>query len=110
MQVYVSSGLVILFLMGCGGETLHLGVAHVAVKAKDEVGAAVSLMDDKGEPIDLDSEDVDVQVQTREEDGDWGDALALQLGKQGTGLVDVVLVADNSGSEKSYLTEIREAV
>ena len=83
-----------------------------STKSDDQgtVGGALSVTTPDGESVSLQEEDVDVFVETREGGGTWRPATDVALDFNGPNQLDVVVVADNSGSEADELEVMRESI
>jgi Mg-chelatase subunit ChlD len=111
------SVLALLVVAGCGnsrseesqGQSPAL-VRLACTKAEDtgQVGGALSVVDDHGDPVSLSQDDATVTVETRAGDGPWKLVEDVRYGFNGPSQLDVVLVVDNSGSELSELETIQE--
>lgn len=77
-------------------------------KKSGELGAGLSVRDEKGSPIK--AEGLRVQVETRTPGGPWRAASNLVVQHAGRPALDVMLVADNSGSMEAELDDIRDAM
>ena len=99
--------LVLVLLVGCAGDGLELTVGNAGVSGEG-VGTFVSLASRTGEPVD--AADLAVTVSTRGAGGDWVPATDLVVEPNGHTELDVVLVADNSGSTTQWEGSITEAV
>ncbi len=75
--------------------------------AGDGVGGFLTVAA-RGQPVGAGN--VDVDVWTRAGDGDWVAAADVEVNREGNGLMDVVVVADNSGSIERWEEAIVEAV
>lgn len=76
--------------------------------AAGEVGTGVSVRDKGGSPVPANR--LRIQVETRSGDGPWRAATDVVVDERTKPTVDVMLVADNSGSMKSELDDIRDAL
>lgn len=90
-------------------EPFSVSVSNVGRTGSDEQGAFLYLEDSEGQALRVQSEDTEVSVWTRSEGGEWVEASSVTLEHVTPPLIDVVLVADNSGSEADYLQEIKDA-
>jgi uncharacterized protein YegL len=76
--------------------------------AAGNVGTGVSVRDRNGSPVPANR--LRIQVETRTADGPWRPATDLVVDERTKPTVDVMVVADNSGSVKSELDDIRDAL
>ncbi len=108
MSRFTLLGLSLLTLSGCAVDDFELTVANPG-PAGDAMGGFLYLRTNGGNP-DRPNNDDTVEVETRTGGGAWEPAQWVELEWVTPPLVDVVLVADNSGSERDYVEEIRDAV
>lgn len=104
----------LLALSGCGDDPGQdsVRVQLACTNADDEgtVGGALSVTTPDGEPVMLDEEAVELVIETRGPGGSWQSATDVALDFNGPSQLDVVLVADNSGSEAETLEIMRESL
>jgi len=108
-------GLGLLSLTGCSGEQAapegRTGAAVSNLCASGAtVNAIIELADASGQPVDLTAENTVITVETRAAGGDFQPAEGIYVGFDGPSQVDLVLVADNSGSQEGHLEVMQEAL
>jgi len=74
------------------------------------VNAAFDVTDANGQAVDLTTANTTITVETRAGGGAWQPVDGVFVGYDGPSQMDVVLVADNSGSEQGHLDEMRSAL
>jgi Mg-chelatase subunit ChlD len=88
-------------------------VAHVSPRPSGAIGATLSFVDADGNPVEIvekgGSAGGTVTVETRTGDGPWVTATNVSLGN-GPPLLDVMIVADNSGSAREELDDVKDAL
>jgi Mg-chelatase subunit ChlD len=91
-------------------------VAHVSARPSGAIGATLSVVDTDGNPVEIvekggssGGDESKVTVETRTGDGEWVVATNVSLGN-GPPLLDVMIVADNSGSARDELTDVKDAL
>lgn len=82
-------------------------VSHLGQTQPGRYGGTLSIVDESGTPIAKTTNNV--TVETRAGDGPWRPASNVSLGN-GPPLLDVMLVADNSGSTRDELSEVKDAL
>lgn len=96
-------------LAGCAGDDFDVTVANQGPTGSG-LGGFMYLRSSNGDPIQSTDDDTVVEVETRRGDGQWREAEWVTVEHVTPPLVDVVMVADNSGSERDYEEEIQGAV
>jgi Mg-chelatase subunit ChlD len=82
-------------------------VSHLGQTQPGRFGGTISVVDESGTPIAKNTNGV--TVETRAGNGPWRPATNVSLGN-GPPLLDVMIVADNSGSTRDELTEVKDAL
>jgi hypothetical protein len=107
----VQTALASLLLLGAcapdGADDAAVQVAHLR-HVDGHVSATLSIVDDAGEPVPK-SSPTQVTVKTRAGAGAWQVAGPVVL-SNAPPLLDVMLVADNSGSAADEITEVQDAI
>jgi Mg-chelatase subunit ChlD len=81
-----------------------------ALGKSGQVSLALSLSDPNGDPIPYDEKSLSARLETREPGGAWVAAENVRLEFKGPLQLDVVVVADNSASERGALPTIQDSV
>lgn len=93
-----------------GGAAATGGAPNVEPVPNEVVTAVVGVTDSNGTPVTLVQGNTTVTVETRTPGGDWKPVDDVVLGYDQKTPLDVVIVADNSGSEHKHLTPMRDAM
>jgi hypothetical protein len=84
-----------------------VAVAHLSARPGGRVGGTLSVLDEAGQPVSARA--ASVAVETRGHDGTWRAASSVSLA-EGPPLLDVMDVADNSGSTRDELGAVQDAL
>lgn len=105
------TGLSTLGLVGCGNprDGLSPRVSNLATET-GRVSLALSVSDENGEPVALNKKTTTAEVEARDASGRWQVLRDVTLAFQGPALIDVVVVADNSGSQREFLELMEDSI
>jgi Mg-chelatase subunit ChlD len=110
-------GLLPLVLVACADPsgdddvgTISLKISQQGSDGQGAVGAAVNVTKDGAEPVDLGAANPILRVEQRVNGGPWTEVPDVEADFQGPHRLDVVVVADNSGSELEDLEPMRAAI
>lgn len=79
-------------------------------KAPRQTAGAINVLDTQGEPVSLSRGNLSVTVHTRGSNAVWSAASEVTIDFEAPPLLDVVMVADNSGSEDGFLPDIQGGI
>ncbi len=108
--------------LGCAGEkpeSADLHATHLGQTLKGKgnahgkdktLTAGLSMTDGHGKPIVFKQGHTEVFVETRTQGGDWKQARDVEIDFNSPPLVDVMIVADNSGSLEEHLGKMQTAI
>ena len=102
-------------LGGCSNDDPEKGTGQIALRVCQEdadggVSADVSVSDAEGQPVDLAVANPTFLVEQSVNGGDWEPIQQVDADFQGPHRMDVMVVADNSGSQLEELELVREAI
>jgi Mg-chelatase subunit ChlD len=100
-----------LYLVGCGseGDGLSPRISNLTAET-GSVSLALSVSDENGEPVALSNKTTSAEVEARDSRGRWQALSDVTLAFQGPALIDVVVVADNSGSQREFLGLMADSI